>query len=120
MSTPNVARGIADGDKWIGFNKSYEHLHYFESGTLGKAMEKAGLRPVRVFTSEHGAQHPLLLALNPMATKDGYNRIAANPLYRILRPILRPAYRKINELSTKRYVRRGLGHTLHMIAKKEA
>jgi len=118
VSTPNLRRGRYEGIKWLGFNKSYEHLYYFDGDTLATMMKQANLVPLKIFTSEYGQQHPRLRAINPMTNKEKYHRIVQSTWYQALRPILRPAYRTLNALINQQYVWRGLGHTLHMISRK--
>lgn len=118
LSTPNLKRGKHEGEKWLGFNKSYEHLYYFDKQTLSSMMSRVDLTPLKIFSSEYGQQHPRLRAINPMTDKEKHGRITQSSWYRILRPVLRPAYRKLNELINQQYVWRGLGHTLHMISQK--
>lgn len=118
LSTPNLDRGRHEGKKWLGFNKSYEHLYYFDKHTLSAMMKRANLIPRKIFTSEYGQQHPGLRAINPMTDKEKYDRITHSMWYQTLRPILRPTYRKLNELINQQYVWRGLGHTLHIISQK--
>ena len=52
ISTPNNLKGIREGENWIGYNSSYEHLLYFEPDTLINILKKIGFKIDECFSYE--------------------------------------------------------------------
>lgn len=54
VTTPNGCCSEVYGEEWLGFRTSFEHLTFFEMGTLGSALRVAGLDVVGAWTRGDG------------------------------------------------------------------
>lgn len=113
VHTPNAANAGREGEDWLGFRVSLEHLYYFSASTLGRYLRSVGLEVTRTRSLAH-------TDLEWVLNRDSRLRALQRQLFRLptLYRVVRGLWRRVNSEFKQRDEERGYGHTLEMIATK--
>ncbi len=92
LTTPNLDCARRVGlDRWMGFQVSFEHLYYFNPGSLQLTCAHAGLKSLKLFS---GGGHGLLPTQENQPIRHGLRRLLGGlGLLRCIRAVGRRAWR---------------------------
>jgi len=108
LTTPNVECGRTVGwNQWTGFLTSFEHLYFFDSKTLGRAVSRTGMSIVGIYSQGEGR------ITKPKAAmfKSVLRRL------RLFGP-MKAMYRAVLGLPEGQWLSSDALHTLMMVARK--
>src|SRR5437870_1366716 len=54
LTTPNLARGLSEREKWCGFTRNFEHLSYFSADLLRSTLVAMGFEVVHLTSVGRG------------------------------------------------------------------
>ena len=118
ISTPNYHCHLKYGSRWLGFTKSFEHIFFFDDGSLGALLRKPGFEVIHSETIERISPLGRGIMFNErrkrkfLALRNGLSR----------RPLLFRLGRYFWKVCTNAQIRRnertGFGHNLLVLARK--